>query len=236
MHLTSASLNAGVKRFVHISSVGAIGFHKDGTPADETVPFNWPPDFYYMVSKYQGQLVVEKAVDAGLPAVILNPASIMGPGDPNPGTPHNQLYRRIYNSTLFGSFSGGLAVVDVRDLAVLIVKALEIGESGDKFLAVGANLTYRRVIQTVGKFARRRVYPLPLPAPLFSAAGLLLEGVSALSRRPPLLTLAYGRLSGWKTYYDGGKSERVFDHRYIDFEQTIRDSCEYYEARFLKGN
>ena len=92
MHLTSASLRNGVKRFVHISSVGAIGFHKDGTPADETVPFNWPADFYYMVSKFEGQQVVEGAVEAGLPAVILNPASIMGPGDPNPSTPKSNMF------------------------------------------------------------------------------------------------------------------------------------------------
>ena len=232
-HLVKASLKNRVQRFVHISSVGAIGFHEDGTPADETVPFNWPSNFYYMVTKYQGQRVVEEAVKQGLPAVILNPASIMGPGDPGPETPHNQLYRRIYTSTLFGSFSGGLAIVDVRDLVTLIIKAMDTGDPGEKYLAVGANISYRHVIRTVGKYAKRRVYPFPLPAPLFSATGLLLEGISAVTRKQPLLTMAYGRLSGWETYYDGEKSRRVFNHEYIDFEETIRDSCEYFEERFI---
>jgi nucleoside-diphosphate-sugar epimerase len=94
--VVEASLASGVERLIHISSVGAIGFHKDGRPADETTPFNWPEDILYMASKRRGQAIVERAVrERGLRAVILNPASIMGPGDHEPATPHNAIYRRI---------------------------------------------------------------------------------------------------------------------------------------------
>jgi dihydroflavonol-4-reductase len=79
--VVEASLAAGIERLVHISSVGAIGFREDGTPAGESTPFNWPPDILYMASKRRGQDIVERAVrERGLRAVILNPASIMGPG------------------------------------------------------------------------------------------------------------------------------------------------------------
>jgi len=232
-NVIAACRNAGVERLVHISSVGAVGFQRNGVPADETVPFNWPRDFYYMTSKYEGQRRVEAAADDGLPAVILNPASIMGPGDPQPRTPHNLLYRRIYSTVLSGSFSGGLAVVDVRDLASIIGKALERGDRGERYLVVGANLTYRDVIRTIAEEAGRPAHPFPIPAPLFSFAGRIMEWVSALTRRPPLLTHAYGRLSGWKTYYDNRKSREAFAHEYIDFRTTVADSCRYFERRFL---
>ncbi|RPJ00840.1 MAG: NAD-dependent epimerase/dehydratase family protein, partial [Candidatus Aminicenantes bacterium] len=79
--VVEASLAAGVERLVHISSVGAIGFREDGAPGGESTPFNWPPDILYMASKRRGQDIVERAVrERGLRAVILNPASIMGPG------------------------------------------------------------------------------------------------------------------------------------------------------------
>jgi dihydroflavonol-4-reductase len=234
--VVEAALAAGVERLVHVSSVGAIGFHRDGTPADETTPFNWPDDILYMVSKRRGQDVVEQAVrERGLRAVILNPASIMGPGDHNPATPHNELYRRICGRAQLGSFSGGLAIVDVRDLAALVLKALESrGRDGESYLVVGANLAYPDVIRRIAGACGRRAYPFPVPAPLLAAAGRLLEGRARATGRRPLLTAAYGRLSGWTAFYDNAKSRREFGHAYIDPDRTIADGWAYYRDTFLK--
>ena len=232
--IVEASLAARVERLIHISSVGAVGFHESGQPADETAPFNWPADILYMASKRRGQDIIERAVrEGGLRAVILNPASIMGPGDHNPATPHNELYRRISRGPQFGSFAGGLAIVDVRDLVALILKALEgRGRDGESYLVIGANLSYRDVIRRISRACGRRAYPFPIPAPLLIVAGLFLERASRRTGRRPLLTAAYGRLSGWTAYYDNAKSRRDFDHTYIDSEKTVRDGWEYYRDTF----
>ena len=232
--IVEASLAAGVERLIHISSVGAIGFHESGQPADETAPSNWPADILYMASKRRGQDIVEQAVrERGLRAVILNPASIMGPGDHNPATPHNELYRRISRGPLFGSFAGGLAIVDVRDLVALILKALEgRGRDGESYLVIGANLSYRDVIRRISRACGRRAYPFPIPAPLLILAGLFLERASRRTGRRPLLTAAYGRLSGWTAYYDSAKSRREFGHVYIDADKTITEGWEYYRDSF----
>lgn len=225
-----------VKRLVHVSSVGAIGFRDDGSLADEQTPFNWPDTFLYMTTKHAGQRVVEEAVEKGrLDAVIVNPASIMGPGDPVLATPHNQLYASVYRGTMAGCFAGGLAIVDVRDLADIILAALEKGTAGERYLAVGWNLPYTEVIRAMGKHAGKRVWPFVVPAAVLTAAGFLLELVSAVTARRPLLTAAYGRLSGWATYYSNEKSRRAFGHEYIPFEKTVQDSCRYFERTFLAG-
>jgi dihydroflavonol-4-reductase len=232
--VVDACLAASVQRLVHVSSVGAVGFKKRGELIDEKTPFNWPPIFHYMVSKHFGQRIVENAVRAkGLRAVILNPASIMGPGDHNPATPHNKLYEGVYRGTLFGSFGGGLGVVDVRDVCAIIGKALTAGRVGEKYLLVGANLTYQEVLRLIGRHAGRRVHPFPVPGAFLTAAGLALETMSYLTRRPPLLTFAYGRLSGWSVYYANAKSRREFDHAYTPIDETIRDACRYFERNFL---
>ncbi len=234
--VVEASLAAGIERLVHVSSVGAVGFRRDGSPADETTPFNWPEDILYMASKRRGQDIVERAVrERGFRAVILNPASIMGPGDHNPATPHNELYRRISRGPLIGSFAGGLAVVDVRDLVAIILKALEgRGRDGESYLVVGANLPYRDVIRRISRACGRRAFPFPIPAPLLAAAGRVLERASRRSGRRPLLTAAYGRLSGWTAYYDNAKSRAEFGHEYIDIEKTIRDGWGYYRDTFAR--
>jgi len=232
--VVEASLAAGVERLVHISSVGAVGFRHDGSPADETTPFNWPEGILYMASKRRGQDIVERAVrERGLRAVILNPASIMGPGDHNPATPHNELYRRISRGSFFGSFSGGLAIVDVRDLVAIISKALAgRGRDGEIYLVVGANLGYRDVIRKISLACGKRAYPFPVPSLLLAAAGHVLERAARGTGRRPLLTAAYGRLSGWRAFYDNARSRREFDHSYIDPDKTIEDGWEYFRASF----
>lgn len=235
--VVEACLAADVRRLIHVSSVGAIGFDRSGRPADESTSFNWPPGILYMTSKRRGQDVVERAArERGLPAVILNPASIMGPGDLDPGTPHNELYRRISRGLLFGSFAGGLAVVDVRDLVEVILKALEgRGRDGESYLVVGANLRYAEVVRLIGRSCGRRTFPFPVPAPLLTAVGRVLEGISRVSGRRPLLTAAYGRLSGWTAYYDNAKGRAAFGHAYIPLERTVREGWEFHRSAFPRN-
>ncbi len=233
-NIVKGCLEHNITKLIHISSVGAYGFNKDGRFADEETPFNWSSHFHYMVSKYEGQKIVEQAIrNQGLKAVIFNPASIMGPGDPNLSTPHNQLYNSIYNGPLLGCFSGGLAVVDVRDLVRIIIKALDSDRYEEKYLVVGANVKYTQVVKAIARHAGKKAYPFPVPSFLLTFLGTCLELLSSITHRRPLLTGAYGKLSGWKTYYSNEKSKKDFNHDYIPFDQTIEDSCRYFEKNFL---
>ena len=234
-NIVEACIRHRVVKLIHISSVGACGFFKDGRMADEETAFNWPRNFHYMVSKHEGQKIGEKACrEERLPTVILLPASIMGPGDPNIATPHNQLYARIFEKGLFGCFSGGLAVVDVRDLVEIIIKAMQSRVRCQKYLVVGANVKYSQVVKAIARHANRKTYPFPVPAFLLSAAGGVLEFFEGITKRKALLTRAYGKLSGWTVYYSNEKSRREFGQRYRPFEETIADSCRYFEEN-LRG-
>ena len=228
-NVVQGCLEAGVQRLVHISSVGAVGFHKDGRLADESTPFNWPRSFHYMTTKHAGQQIVEEAARKNaLNAVILNPASLMGPGDPDPNSAHNQLYKGISSGPFFGCFSGGLAVTDVRDLAAIALKALSDGDPGESYLVVGSNVTYVEVVRQIGACMNGRVFPFRIPSLFFTAAGGVMELVSSVTGRKPLLTSSYGKLSGWRGYYSNAKSVRAFHHTYIPREKTIADGCASY--------
>lgn len=232
-NVVDACVRHGVRRLVHVSSVGAIGFHRDGSPADEDTEFNWPRSILYMTSKHAGQQVVERAVrERNLQAIILNPASLMGPGDPIRSTFHNQLYDRIYRHTMFGCFGGGLAVTDVRDLAEIIFKALTMGRVGEKYLVVGCNVEYTTVVKAIGAYFHRKVYPFRVPVFLLAAAGAAMELVSVFTGKRPPLTRSYGRLSGWFGYYSNRKSREAFRHQYLPFEKTIADGCRYFREQY----
>jgi dihydroflavonol-4-reductase len=233
-NIVNACLAAGVKRLVYVSSVGAIGFKSKGEPADESTPFNWPESLGYMTTKRDAQRLVIKATrEHGLDAVIVNPASIMGPGDPNPGSAHNRLYADMYRRRVFiGTFTGGLAIVDVRDLVKVLVAAAEKGKGGEAYLAVGANVPYRRVLELMAHYAKRRFFPAPVPSWLLIAAGYIAELISVATKKRPLITVGYGLLSGWTAYYSNRKSSEQLDAVYRPLEDTIKDACVWYEAGF----
>jgi dihydroflavonol-4-reductase len=236
--VVDACLAHGVKRLVHVSSVGAIGFHKDGALSDEETPFNWPESFGYMTTKRDGQRIVQEAVrEKGLDAVIVNPASVMGPGDPVPGSAHNRLYANMYKSPFFfGTFTGGLAIVDVRDLVETILLAAEKGRRGEAYLAVGADVPYAHVLELMAFNAKKTFIPFPVPPFLVRFAGWVAELISRATRKRPLVTAAYGRLSGWSAYYRNRKSREELGAAFRHLEETIEDGCRYYEETFSKSN
>jgi dihydroflavonol-4-reductase len=233
--VAQACADSGVRRLVHVSSVGAIGFLKDGSPATEETVFNWPEDFHYMTTKRDGQeAVLATGRQRGLEVVVINPASIMGPGDPGARTPHNSLYGLALRSRLIpGTFAGGLAIVDVRDVAELLIRAALHGVPGRKYLAVGANVPYSRVVELLAKETGVGFWPLAAPPGLLALAGDILEKLAGTKGAAPLLTGAYGRLSGWKAYYSAERSERELGMRYRTLEETVREGLAYYRERHM---
>ena len=79
--LAEAALRADVKRFVHISSPSIYFRFKHQENIEEEHPL--PPRFVntYTASKYAAEQTIQQAVNRGLPALILRPRAIYGPGD-----------------------------------------------------------------------------------------------------------------------------------------------------------
>lgn len=75
----AAARDAGVRRFVYCSTCGVHG-NVDHPPAGETAPIQ--PADYYQQTKYEAEPIVGEFNESGLPAVIVRPAAIYGPGDP----------------------------------------------------------------------------------------------------------------------------------------------------------
>jgi nucleoside-diphosphate-sugar epimerase len=78
-NLLDAAVQAGVKRFVHCSTVGVHGDIQN-PPANEKTPYG--PGDQYQKSKAEGERVVLQYMNEGrLPVVVFRPGGIFGPGD-----------------------------------------------------------------------------------------------------------------------------------------------------------
>ena len=78
-NVLEAARQAGVERVVYTSTVGCIGFVKGGL-GDETTPVSFADMAGpYKQSKFRAEQVALEYVRAGLPVVIVNPTTPVGP-------------------------------------------------------------------------------------------------------------------------------------------------------------
>lgn len=226
VNVAQACAKQGLRRLVHVSSTGAAGFYRDGRLADASTPFNWPAPFYYMASKRAGQEAVRRiAAESGLEVLTLSPAAIIGPGDTNPKTPHNRLYALVRSAVVLPTFTGGLSVVDVRDVVDAVVRAMDFRPEPEPFLLAGSNRRYSDVLKQIAAGFARRVRLVPIPAALAAGAGFAFE-VLRLQGAP--VTYSYGMMSGWRCFHDGRRGRELLGRDYRRFEQTIEEGCRFF--------
>jgi dihydroflavonol-4-reductase len=223
----AAAKAAGVQRVVFTSSAAAVGMRADGSPADESVPFNLPPErFPYGYSKWLAEEAAREAAAGGQEVVIVNPVIVMGPGDLNmiSGSFLKEVKRFGW---LTAVTPGGVAVTDVRDVARWHVAAAERGRSGERYLLGTANYRSRewldRVAEVVGASRPRLVIPgfaLPVAASVIDAA-------RALGIHTPVDS-NQARLGARNVHFDFTKAWTELGKPQVDMGQSLRDTYAWY--------
>ena len=119
------ALRASVERVVYTSSVATLGFRPDDVPGDETLPLEETDAIgAYKRSKVAAERLVEAMVaDQGLPAVIVNPSTPIGPRDIKP-TPTGRSSSMPPRGRMPGFVDTGLNVAHVDDVAAGHLAAL----------------------------------------------------------------------------------------------------------------
>ena len=180
-----AAQAAGVERIVHCSSVAALGWTQDGSPADETTPTN-EADFIgtYKRSKFLAERAVMDLVrQEGLPAVVVNPAAPVGPRDIKP-TPTGKMIRDAAAGRVPAYIDTGLNIVHVDDVAEGHALALERGRIGERYVLGGENLLLKDMLALVAEVVGRRPPRIELPEALVWPAAWFMEGLARLTGIP----------------------------------------------------
>jgi nucleoside-diphosphate-sugar epimerase len=216
-----------VKKLIHISSVAALGCTNDSQVlADEDFTYNWGHDHrnIYGYSKYLAELEVLKKVNEGMNAVIVNPASIYGPGD----TKTRALFKSVIDGSLPFVMPGGLSVVDVRDVASAVLLAAEKGSSGRRYIAASTNISHKEFFNKVAgelgvKPPKRVLSPLLRGAilPIIKSAESLLKHKIPLTEQMLMSGFEY-------RYYSSDRARRELGWvPSYTLEQTLIDTIRY---------
>ena len=235
-HVMEAAQAAGVRRVVFTSSAATIGIRPDGQPADENHHFNLPQDRYlYAFSKVKAEETVAEFAADGLDVVTLNPTVIIGPGDINAisGTFIIETARYQWAVPIT---SGGLAVIDVRDVAQAHVNAIERGKTGERYILNSANLPYSRWFKMIADACGAR-------PPIFRTPDFMLEPIAGLVDSLRYVGIEtpmdadQTRLGSTFVYFEGSKAHRELFSPEIDIESSLRDTWRWYDENgYIKHN
>lgn len=203
---------AAVRRFLHVSTISAVGYSDLPVELDEHTPFNFGPlKFGYSDSKFAAEQHVLDAAQAGLDAVIVNPPSMYGPGDRRKGG--DSLLGAVMQGKVKLAPPGGTNVANVDDVCDGMIAALERGRTGERYLLGGENLTglelLQRIAKAVGGHAPKRTAPRSL---LLLASRLLRLKERLFGSKPPI-TSEIVRLAALYMWYSSDKAERELDWR-----------------------
>jgi dihydroflavonol-4-reductase len=234
--LMRAALAADVERIVYTSSVATLGIVAGGS-ADEVTPSRLED----MIGPYKrSKFLAEEAVrgligESGLPAVIVNPSTPIGPGDLKP-TPTGRLILEAARGHMPGYVDTGLNVVHVDDVAAGELLAAEQGKIGERYILGGENLSLAEILGEVARAVGRNPPRLQVPYALAFSAAAIATAVAQVTGREPFTTLDGVRMSRKKMYFSSAKAERELGYKPRPAREAIADAVTWFaENGYLKS-
>lgn len=235
-NVLNAAQAAGVRRVVFTSSAATVGIRPGSALSDESDRFNLPPERYlYAYSKVKAEEIAAEFVASGLDVVILNPTVVIGPGDLNAISGTFVIETARYQWAVPIS-SGGLAVIDVRDVAGAHVNAIDRGRGGERYILNSANYPYSEWFAMIAGACDVRAPVFHTPDFMLEPIAILIEGLRRFGIETPM-DADQTRLGSAFVYFDGSKAHRELFKPEIDIDASLKDTWQWYADRgYIKHN
>ena len=211
-------------KVVHTSSIACVGPSPDPRLLDEDTPgASLGFEFPYVESKRRSEeLALSYAANGRTEVIVLNPGSVMGPGDPSYGS--TELVLRYLRGELRVFTQGGMSFCDARDVAKAYVTAVERGISGERYILAGVNRTYREVHEDLQRLTGLH-HCFPVPTGVAEWAALWSEIGSVFWPHPfENLNQSVVRWGSLFHYCSSDKAQRELGYEIRNFESTLVDT------------
>ena len=225
-----AAMDAGIKRVVYTSSVATLGVTLNGSPADEDTPVSLKDMIgHYKRSKFMAEAEVKRLADEqGLPIIIVNPSTPVGPRDIKP-TPTGRIIVDAASGRMPAYVDTGLNLVHVDDVAIGHLLALERGKLGDRYILGACNMTLKEIFCTVGRLTGQNPPKICLPHALVFPIACMSEAWARLvSRREPRVSLTGVRLARKRMFFSIEKAKRFLGFNPRPIEEALRDAVDWF--------
>ena len=225
--ITKLALDAGVKRYVHVGSTAVYGPYR-GTPFTEDSPRN--PQDSYGRSKRDGENVVWRRIDEGLPAIITRPSTVYGPGC-NDGA--GKVFSRPTSTTAIpGNGRQLLSNVRAEDVAAAVVHLSRLDEAvGKAFnIADDSRPTVEEALTTAARAFGVKAPKLHLPIAIIKGFARMDGFVSKMRGRIPDLEYDAVRYLSDDYVVDITRLKGTgYKFIYPDFSESMKQMGEWYK-------
>ncbi|MBD3256812.1 NAD-dependent epimerase/dehydratase family protein, partial [candidate division GN15 bacterium] len=161
---------AGVKRFLHVSTVAAVGarertrdqkaIHQSGwiRSSNGTIDESWQFNLdhlkipYIMTKRAAEVELAKEAAEGGPELVTVNPSIIVAPS--RSGDDRSRAMK-LFGHWFMPSFANMVNLVDIRDVATGVLKAVERGRPGERYLLTGDNISVRDLVLAISAILRK---------------------------------------------------------------------------------
>ncbi|HYM02797.1 MAG TPA: hopanoid-associated sugar epimerase [Stellaceae bacterium] len=230
--LMAAALVNGVERIVYTSSVATLGLKQDGGTADETTPSGLSEMVGpYKQSKFLAEEVVRNAArDQGLPVVIVNPSTPIGPRDLKP-TPTGRMIVEAASGRMPAYVDTGLNLVHVDDVAAGHLLAEKHGRIGERYILGGENLALAEILRRIAVLTHRRPPLLRLPVSAIFPVALVAEAIGRVTGREPFVTIDGLRMARKKMYFSSERAKRELGYAPRPADSGLADAIAWFRKQ-----
>jgi dihydroflavonol-4-reductase len=228
--LLDAAAEAGVDRIVYTSSVATLGLNSSGEPADEQTPSSLEGMVgHYKRSKFLAEVAVrDRIARDGLPVVIVNPSTPVGPGDIKP-TPTGRLMRDAAQGRVPAYVDTGLNIVHVDDVARGHLLAAAKGGVGERYILGGDNLSLKEILTCIAGLTGRSPPWVELPrSPLYPLAWCFETWARLTGGAEPQLTLDGLRMSRKRMWFSSARAEQSLGYRHRPAAEAIEAAVDWF--------
>jgi dihydroflavonol-4-reductase len=173
-----------------------------------------------------------RAAKAGLPVVIVNPTMPVGPGD-GLITPPTRMLIGFLNGATPAYLDCEFNLVDARDAANGHLLAAERGRIGERYILGGENLALGHVLDLLREMTGLPIARTRVPYALAYVAGWISEGLSRLTKRPPIAPLTGVVLARSSMAFDSRKARRELGWHTRPLRQSLLDAVIDLQSRGL---
>jgi nucleoside-diphosphate-sugar epimerase len=222
-NVVNASLENGIRKLVHLSSVSAIGRSKDETIVNEST--EWEQNKLttnYALSKFLSEREVWRGVAEGLNAVIVNPSFVLGSGNWDAGPP--QVFKKVFEG-LPAYTTGGTGMVDVEDVAKLMLLLMKSDISGERFIINAEHWSFRDLLFYVAEQLNVKPPRIQANAFLIEAGWRLGWLKHKLTGKQPAITRETGRVSLHWSRFDNSKIVGATGYHFKTIKQCIEETA-----------
>jgi dihydroflavonol-4-reductase len=229
-HLLDAAQRAGVRRIVYTSSVATVGIPAGGGPgAEDTAASLADMIGHYKRSKFLAEEQAREAAARGVPVVIVNPSTPIGPGDVKP-TPTGQIVLDAARGRTPAYVDTGLNIVHVDDVAAGHLLAFHRGRVGERYILGGEDMTLRQILTLIAELVDRSPPRIRLPHAAVLPMAYVSELYARLTGRPTRVTVEGVRMARKRMFFSSAKAVRELGYRWRPPADAFADALRWFRT------